>query len=67
MLVLTRRIDESLIIDLSDSVDPNMTVGELFAGGSIEITVVGVYGLQARIGIAAPGALDILREELCGL
>ena len=53
------------VIYFSDSVDPNMTVGDLFADGSIEITVVDVYGLQARIGVEAPAELDILRDELC--
>ena len=31
---------------------------------SIKITVVDVYGLQARIGVEAPPELDILRDEL---
>ena len=44
MLVLTRRPSESLILYPSDSIDPNMTVRELFADGPIEIWPHGVTG-----------------------
>ena len=65
MLILSRKEDESIFIELSDKVDPNMTVNELFANGSIEIMVVENNGKgQVRIGINAPKALNIARSEL---
>lgn len=63
MLVLTRRIGETLYIDLSDSVDPSTPVGELFAK-SMEVTVLDMNGNQVRIGVEAPKELRIVRQEL---
>ena len=39
MLILTRRIGETLFIDLSDGVDPSTPVGDLFADGPVEVAV----------------------------
>ena len=64
MLILTRRPGELFQIDLAESVDPNMTVSELFADGPIEVAVVSLKGNQVRIGIQASDRLTILREEL---
>lgn len=36
----------------------------LIIGGEIRIKVVGVHGQQVRIGIEAPVAIPIVREEL---
>ena len=47
MLVLSRRVDESIVID-----------------GGIRITLLGIKGHQARLGIEAPGQTKIFREEL---
>lgn len=47
MLVLTRRIGETLIID-----------------GDIEVTLLGVGGIQVKIGIDAPEEVEIVRDEL---
>jgi carbon storage regulator len=33
--------------------------------GDIRITVVGVRGNHVRLGIEAPGSVQILRQELC--
>jgi len=61
MLILTRRIGESLIIDNPE------TYATVCAGGEpITVTVLGVKGNQVRIGIAAPADITILREELVG-
>ena len=48
MLVLTRKSDEALRI----------------LGGTIRIVVLEVQGDQVRLGIEAPKAIDILREEI---
>ena len=48
MLVLTRRIDESLVI-----------------GDNIIVTVLSVEGDKVKLGIQAPAAVTILRQELC--
>jgi carbon storage regulator len=47
MLVLTRKLNESIIID-----------------GEIRVTVVGIRGNHVRLGIEAPDAVAIFREEL---
>jgi len=64
MLFLTRRPGESFQISLSENVDPNMTVAELFADGPIQIAILGVKGNQVRVGTEASDRLTILREEL---
>lgn len=51
MLVLTRRIGETLIIETP-------------AGEHIKVTVLGVKGNQVRLGTAAPDQINIVREEL---
>jgi carbon storage regulator len=47
MLILTRRIHETIIV-----------------GDDIRITVLGVSGLQVRIGIDAPKGIEVHREEI---
>ena len=64
MLILSRRQGEKLIVDLDETADPNLTVGELFADGPIEIAVLELRASQVRVGIAAPQELVILRAEL---
>ena len=49
MLILTRRIGESIVI------------GD---DAAIDITVLGVKGGQIRIGIAAPKDVSVHREEI---
>ena len=51
MLILTRRVGESIIIETP-------------AGERIEVAVLGVKGNQVRIGTQAPGDIQIMREEL---
>ncbi len=64
MLVLTRRVGESIYIFPSDELDQGASVGELFENGPIQITLTRVNGNQARIGIVAPYTLTIAREEV---
>lgn len=53
MLILTRRVGESLIIGDKDTLGDNVTV-----------TVLGVKGNQVRIGIVAPKEVPVHREEI---
>ncbi|MCL4318974.1 MAG: carbon storage regulator CsrA [Firmicutes bacterium] len=48
MLVLSRKIDESLII----------------GNGEIRIVVLGIQGDQVKLGIDAPRHITVMREEL---
>ncbi|TXH74469.1 MAG: carbon storage regulator CsrA [Lysobacteraceae bacterium] len=50
MLILTRRIGETLKIDLGAEV--------------ISVTVLGVKGNQVRVGIQAPKDIPVHREEI---
>ena len=47
MLILTRRVDETLMI-----------------GDEVTVTVLGVKGIQVRIGITAPREVPVHREEI---
>lgn len=47
MLILTRRVGETLMI-----------------GDGVEITVLGIKGQQARLGIKAPRDVAVHREEI---
>ena len=51
MLILTRRVGESIIIETP-------------AGERITVVVLGVKGNQVRIGTDAPDDISIMREEL---
>lgn len=64
MLVLTRRIGESVFIFPSNELDPEMSISDLFRDGPIKITLTRVNGNQSRLGIVAPGTLTIAREEV---
>ena len=50
MLLLTRKPGQSIELDLAN-IDPEMSVGELMANGSIEVHVVGVEGSKVQLGI----------------
>lgn len=64
MLVLTRKVGESVKLDLKTSVDRLLAVGELFADGPIEVVLLGVARRQVKVGIQASPHVLILREEL---
>jgi len=64
MLTLSRKENQSLIITLNDSVDPSMTVGELFAIGKIKIVIGDISGSQVKLNIDAPREFQIYRAEL---
>jgi sRNA-binding carbon storage regulator CsrA len=64
MLVLSRRADESIVIQPADGVDGNMTMAELFANGPIQITLLGGTGRRIKMGIDAPEQLAIRRKDV---
>jgi sRNA-binding carbon storage regulator CsrA len=64
MLVLTRRVGESVFIYPSEGLRPDTPISSLFENGPIRLTVTRVNGNQARIGIVAPQSLNIAREEV---
>ena len=64
MLVLTRRVGETLFIDLSDAVDPSTPVGELFIDGPVEVAVLDVNGSQVKVGVEAPEDVHVVREVI---
>lgn len=63
MLILTRRTDESIILTVSDDIDPATPISEVL-NHPIEITPLGIKGNQIRLGIDAPDGITILREEI---
>ncbi len=63
MLVLSRRADESIVIQPADGADAKMTLAELFADGPILITLLGGTGKRVKVGIDAPVQLAIRRKD----
>ncbi|MBS0396849.1 MAG: carbon storage regulator [Proteobacteria bacterium] len=63
MLVLSRRADESIVIQPADGADTQMTLAELFANGPIQITLLGGTGKRVKMGINAPVQLAIRRKD----
>jgi len=66
MLTLTRKVDESIIIKLFEDVDPDMTVGELFADCHIEMFITKIKGKEVKVSFLVPEELNIVRSELKG-
>lgn len=64
MLVLTRKLDEGILIDLDPSADPSMPAGELFANGPIEIRVVEIATSRVKLAVGADRRLSVRRDEL---
>ena len=63
MLMLMRRPNESIYI-YPDDIPEDMTVKQLFADGPIKIQVTDTNYFQCKIGIEAPQALNIVRNEI---
>ena len=63
MLTLTRKNHQSIVIKPSDSIDPNMTVAELFEQ-PLEIVVHRIKNASVAISIDAPKQLKVVRKEL---
>ena len=63
MLTLTRKNQQSIIIQPSESIDPQMTVAELMEH-PIEIVVHRIKNASVAISIDAPKQLKVVRKEL---
>ncbi len=63
MLIVSRRADESIQINLADGADGTLTLNDLFAKGPIEIMLLGSSGRRVKVGIAAPPELSIRRKD----
>ena len=64
MLVLSRRADESILIQPAEGTDVSMTLQQLFANGPIQITLLGSTGRRVKVGIEAPQQLSIRRKDV---
>ncbi len=64
MLVLSRRADESILIQPAEGADVSMTLQQLFANGPIQITLLGSTGRRVKVGIEAPEQLAIRRKDI---
>ncbi|MDE1923855.1 MAG: carbon storage regulator [Gammaproteobacteria bacterium] len=64
MLVLSRRADESILIQPAEGADVTMTLQQLFANGPIQITLLGSTGRRVKVGIEAPQQLSIRRKDI---
>jgi sRNA-binding carbon storage regulator CsrA len=63
MLVVSRRADETIEINLAEGADGTLTLNDLFAKGAIEITLLGGNGRRVKMGIEAPPELSIRRVD----
>lgn len=64
MLVLSRRADESIVIQPGEDVDDSITLRQLFANGPIQIILLGSSGRRVKMGIEAPQQLVIRRKDV---
>ncbi len=64
MLTITRKVDQSIIISPNKSLDPRMTVSELFGQSKIEVHFNKIRHGVASVSIQAPRELDLIRDEL---
>lgn len=63
MLVIQRRSDETITITPQDDADLSLTLGELFASGSIEVRLLEVGKTRVTVAIDAPPQLKIWRGK----
>lgn len=64
MLTFTRRSGESFLLLPSASLNPDMTVAELFASRPVRIEIAELHGRQVRLRVDAPREIAILRSEI---
>jgi sRNA-binding carbon storage regulator CsrA len=63
MLIVTRKTNESITIEPLGNVDPDMTLGEAFQNGPIEIKLVRINRSRVRLAIAAPPEFQVWRGK----
>jgi len=63
MLIVSRRDAESIEIRPADNIDLSMTLGDLFRGGPIEITIFSSNNNRVKMGVQAPEQLSIWRKK----
>ncbi|MGI9232027.1 MAG: carbon storage regulator [Woeseiaceae bacterium] len=63
MLIVSRKDAESIEIRPGDDIDPSMTLGDLFRGGPIEITIFSSNNNRVKMGVQAPEQLCIWRKK----
>ena len=63
MLIVSRKDAESIEIRPGDDIDPSMTLGDLFSGGPIEITIFSSNNNRVKMGVQAPAQLCIWRKK----
>ncbi len=63
MLIVSRRADDAIQINLADGADGTLKLNELFAKGPIEFMLLGGSGRRVKVGIAAPPELSIRRKD----
>ena len=61
MLIVTRKTDESITIEPLDGVDPDMTLGEAFRNGPIEVKLIRINRSRVRLAIDAPPEFQVWR------
>lgn len=64
MLVLTRKRDEEVMIDLDPDADPAMPARELFANGPIRIRVLDIATSRVKLAVTADPRLRVQRVKL---
>lgn len=64
MLVLTRRVGESIVIDLDPALDPSLTAAALFHERPLQIFVTHLCGGQVKLGLRLDERLRVRRTEL---
>ncbi len=64
MLILSRRVGQSVLILPDKSLDLSTPVGGLFQNGPIKIFVIQISGARVKFSVSADERLLILREEL---
>ncbi len=65
MLILARRLGESIKIQPAEGLPPETPIQALFADGLIEIVVIRLGSKEVKLGIGAHPDFVILRDELC--
>lgn len=57
MLIFSRKVGDTIRIELDPQADPKTPIRALFAEGPIEVLVAGVNQTEVRLGVTAPLAL----------